>query len=123
MENQKQNQLVFIDEKGEEVLCNILFTFDSDEFNKSYVLFYPVGDLDDDDDQVEVAAASYVPEKDGSVGELFAIETDEEWALIEEVLASFDNDEDCCCDDCCDDDCCDDDCCSDDECDCCHHKK
>lgn len=113
MEN--QNQLVFIDENGNEVLCNILFTFESEEFGKNYVLFTPV--TGEEEEEIEVAAASYVPSEDGTVGELFAVETDEEWEMIEEVLASFD--EDCNCDDCngeCEEEC-------EEECGgcCCHH--
>lgn len=85
MEN--ENTLVYIDEDGNEVLCEILFTFDSKEFGKSYVLFYPVGT--EDDEEIEVLAASYVPGDEGSVGELFDIETDEEWDMIEEVLDTY----------------------------------
>ncbi len=116
---EKENRLTFIDEDGNEVLCEILFTFESKEFNKNYVLFYPVGD---DDDEIEVMAASYVPTEDGE-GELQAIETEEEWAMIENVLDQFD-DEDCDCEDedceCEDEDCdCEDE--DDEECDCHHH--
>ncbi len=111
MENQleKQNQLILVDEDGTEVLCNILFTFDSDEFGKSYVLFSPVSSEENEDGEVEVAAASYIPQEDGTVGELNPIETDEEWELVESVLAQFDEEGcDCCCEDCeeeCDEDC------------------
>lgn len=100
MEN--DNKLIYIDEKGNEVLCEILFTFDSEEFKKSYVLFYPVGA--ENDDEVEVMAASYTPLEDGTVGELNEIETDEEWSLIEETLDSFDDD--CDCEEECDDEDC-----------------
>ena len=31
-----ENQLTVIDENGNELLCEILFTFDSDDYNKSY---------------------------------------------------------------------------------------
>lgn len=82
-----ENTLIYIDEDGNEVLCEILFTFDSDEFGKSYVLFYPVGT--ENDEEIEVIAASYMPEDDGSVGELHDIETDEEWDMIEEVLDTY----------------------------------
>lgn len=99
---EKDNKLVYIDEKGNEILCEILFTFDSEEFKKSYVLFYPVGE--ENEDEVEVMAASYTPLEDGSVGELNEIETDDEWNLIEDTLDSFTDDE-CDCDEC-DDDCC-----------------
>lgn len=114
------NQLTFIDEDGNEVLCDILFTFNAEEFNKNYVLFYPVGS-EDEDGNVEIMAASYVEEEDGSCGELSDVTTDEEWELIEEMLEAFceDNDCDCDCDDCDCEDCeCDDD---EEECCCCHH--
>lgn len=90
---EKENQLIYIDDKGNEVLCEILFTFDDDHFNKSYVLFYPVGAEESEDEEIEVIAASYVPLEDGSVGELFDIETDEEWQMIEETLEAFTADE------------------------------
>lgn len=110
MEN--ENRLTYVDEDGNEVLCEILFTFDSEDFNKSYVLFYPVGS-EDEEEGISVMAASYIPTEDG-IGELNEIETDEEWEMIEEVLQSFD-DEECDCDECEDEEC-DDDCC-------CHHHK
>ncbi|HHX79892.1 MAG TPA: DUF1292 domain-containing protein [Acholeplasmataceae bacterium] len=87
---EKENRLTFIDEDGNEVLCEILFTFESKEFNKNYVLFYPVSG---DEDEIEVMAASYIPTEDGE-GELQAIETAEEWQMIEEVLDQFSEDED-----------------------------
>ena len=84
-----KEHLTFIDEDGNEILCEILFTFDSDLFKKSYVLFYPV--TESDEDNIEVMAASYIPGKDGD-GELYPIETDEEWELIEKVLKQYEED-------------------------------
>ena len=127
---EKEKQLTFIDENGNEILCEILFTFESQEFNKNYVLFYPVSE--DDSDDIEVMAASYVTSENGE-GELQPVETDEEWDLIEDVLAQFeegdlehdhecgcghdhdhDHDHECDCD--CDCDCEDEDCdCEDEE--------
>lgn len=89
MEN--DNKLIYIDEDGNEVLCEILFTFDSDEFQKSYVLFYEVGK--ENDEEVEVLAASYIPLEDGSVGELHDVETEEEWTMIEETLELYSEDD------------------------------
>ena len=84
-----KEHLTFIDEDGNEILCEILFTFDSEMFKKSYVLFYPVSE--NEEDNIEVMAASFVPGKDGD-GELFPIETDEEWELIERVLKQYEED-------------------------------
>lgn len=87
---EKENKLTFIDEDGNEILCEILFTFESKEFGKNYVLFYPVSQADSDD--IEVMAASYVPTENGE-GELQPIETEEEWELIEDVLSQFEENE------------------------------
>ena len=81
--------LTFIDEEGNEILCEILFTFDSDLFKKSYVLFYPVSESNEDN--IEVMAAAYDPGREDA-DELFPIETDEEWELIETVLKQYEED-------------------------------
>ena len=83
----EDNKLTFIDEKGNEVLCEILFTFHSDEFGKDYVLFYPVGE-EDEEGNINIMAASNV-EADGGEGELSEITTEEEWKLIEETLEAY----------------------------------
>ena len=108
----KDTQFVFTDEQGNETLCEILFTFNSEEFNKNYVLFYPVGS-EHEDGSVDVMAASYIENEDGTCGELNDIETDEEWALVEEMLEAFSGDD---CDDC---DC--EECEEGEEHCCCHH--
>ena len=118
-----ENYLTVVDEDGNEILCEILFTFESDETDKAYVFYVPVEGVDDDS-EVEVLCSSYIPEEDGSIGQLFEIDSDEEWDMIEEIfdnyMSSYDDEEDdeCSCEDEEDDECCceDDD---DDEC-CCH---
>lgn len=85
MENIYDKTMTIFDEDGKEVECEILFTYHSDEFNKDYVLFYKKGD--DENEEIEINAAIYTE------NELFEIETDEEWAMIEEVLADFQEDE------------------------------
>lgn len=86
--NHEQNQITVIDEDGNEQLCEILFTFDSEEFGKSYVLYYPIGD-DDDDEEIEIHASAFIPSQDGEDGDLQPIETEAEWDLIEEMLNTF----------------------------------
>lgn len=85
MENIYDKTMTIFDEDGKEVECEILFTYHSDEFNKDYVLFYKKGDYENE--EIEINAAIYTE------NELFEIETDEEWAMIEEVLADFQEDE------------------------------
>lgn len=81
-------KLVVTDENGKDIECDIILTFDSDEYEKSYVIYQIVGD-----ESGEYYAASFNPE-DGDEGKLFQIESDEEWDLIEEVLESFLEEED-----------------------------
>lgn len=97
-ELKNQKQLILVDEDGTEVLCDIIFTFDSDEYGKSYVIFSPVSSEEDDDGNIEVAAAIYVPKEDGTIGDLIPIESDEEWELVESVLGQFDEEQCGCCD-------------------------
>ncbi|WP_433743335.1 DUF1292 domain-containing protein [Falsibacillus pallidus] len=88
MEHGEKN-ITVIDENGNEMLCEVLFTFDSDEFGKSYVLYYPVGAEEDDEDEIEIHASAFVPGEEGEDGELKPIETEEEWDMIEEMLGTF----------------------------------
>ncbi|EIJ78975.1 hypothetical protein PB1_15494 [Bacillus methanolicus PB1] len=84
-----ENNITVIDEEGNEQLCEVLFTFDSEEFGKSYVLYYPVGSDGEDDDEIEIHASAFIPGEDSEEGELMPIETEEEWDMIEEVLNTF----------------------------------
>lgn len=83
-------QLTIIDEQGNETLCQILFTFESEEFNKKYVLFYPIETEEDDEEHIAVMAASYT-EEEGGVGQLHEIEDEAEWRYLEQVLADFED--------------------------------
>ena len=73
------NKITIVDENGNEVEMEILLTFHLDEFNKDYVAYYnPL------QDEIEVFVDSYDEEKN-----LFAVETEEEWNSIEEVIDAF----------------------------------
>lgn len=84
--------ITIVDEDGNEELYQILFTFDSQDFDKSYVLLYPAGTSEDD--EVEIQAYSFVANEEGNAGDLNPIETDAEWDMVEEVLNTFLADED-----------------------------
>lgn len=75
------NCLYVEDENGLEKKMTILFTFDHED--KQYVVFQ---DADHDADQVY--ASRYDDE-----GNLFPIETEEEWEMVEEVINTFAEDE------------------------------
>ena len=79
----KENQLVFVDEQGNEIVCEIILTYESEQTGKKYVIFQAV-----DDESDEIGAASYV-EKENGEGELEPIETEEEWELLQDVINSY----------------------------------
>lgn len=85
--NEEMEYLLVTDEEGNEIQCEIILTFESEEFNKNYVVYQIK-----DDESGEYYAASYNPEDDDE-GKLLQVETEEEWDLIEEVLESFLEDE------------------------------
>lgn len=70
-----------IDEHGNEIDYEIVFTYTDDATKKSYVVYKEPGDSD------EVFAAIY--QADGDGGNLLPIETDEEWDMIEEKLDAY----------------------------------
>lgn len=79
--------MIVIDEEGNEIECDIILTFKNDEFNKSYVVYQIPGDEED------LVTASVYDEDATDGGKLSPIESDEEWDMIEEVLNSFQEDE------------------------------
>lgn len=84
----EDGMFVVTDENGQELECVIVMTFDSDEFEKSYIVYQVK-----DDESGEYFAATFDPE-DGEEGQLGQIETDAEWDLVEEVLENFLEEED-----------------------------
>ncbi|CAN7310858.1 DUF1292 domain-containing protein [Bacillus sp. AFS015802] len=84
-----EKQITVVDEQGNEQLCEVLFTFESDKFNKSYVLYYPLGADENDEEEIEIHASAFMPGDEGQEGELKPIETEEEWDMIEEMLNTF----------------------------------
>lgn len=68
---------------GEELQCTILFTYHYDKNNKDYVVFQVNG-------TDSCAAAIYHPGHDGE-GSLEKVETEEEWAMLEDLLEDYAN--------------------------------
>lgn len=87
MEQNENNRIVIIDGEGKERQCEILFTYNHEETGKNYVVFYPV-DEDDSEENMDLFAYSYI-EKEGGVGDLYPLESDEEYDLINDVVDSF----------------------------------
>lgn len=73
--------LTLINEDGTEIVCDILFTYSYEKTNKNYVVFQVR-------DTQEVSAATYEPTENGE-GRLGKVETEEEWAMLEDLLSDY----------------------------------
>ena len=78
----KENKIVLLDEKGQEKEYDVLFTFESEETNKNYIV-YTDNSLDETGN-VQVFASVYNPEDENT--KLEPIETEKEWKVIETIL-------------------------------------
>ncbi len=72
---------------GQEIECEVLFTFDSEETGKSYVIFTNYGSIKNG--QFEAYANTYNPKIGYS--KLGPIETEHEWMIIETMFNSWQN--------------------------------
>lgn len=79
MEN---NSFTMINENGEEVKYDVLFTFDNEETNKSYIAY--TDNTFDEEGNISVYASIYDPNSKEMV--LEEIKTDKEWKVIETIL-------------------------------------
>ena len=78
-----------LNDEGKEVECEALFTFESDETKKNYIV-YTDNSLDDEGN-TKVYASIYNPNEDET--KLLPIETEKEWKIIETILEELQNDE------------------------------
>lgn len=84
-EFEEEPQLFTItDEAGADQVCEVIHTFSSEQFGKSYVLY--VLATDEPIEDRDIFASQYVSGNDGTIEDLLPIETDEEWAFVEDVL-------------------------------------
>ena len=81
-----KNTFTVINEEGKEVVCNVLFTFDSDETKKSYIVY--TDNTKDKQGNIQVYASIYDPKQEDNM-ELLPIETDKEWKIIETILSEL----------------------------------
>lgn len=84
MINHNENTFIVINDEGKEVICDILFTFDNAETEKSYIV-YTDNSRDEEDGNIQVFASVYAENDDGSKC-LLPIETEKEWRVIEILL-------------------------------------
>ena len=76
-------------EKGKEVEYEVLFTFESDETERNYIVY--TDNKKDKKGNTKVYASIYEEDKKGKV-EMIPIESEKEWKVIETILESIQND-------------------------------
>lgn len=82
---EEKNKFTVIDKDGKEVTCEVLFTFESDETKKHYIVY--TDNSTDSDGNVRVYASIFDPNKEAT--ELEPIETEREWKIVETILDSI----------------------------------
>lgn len=81
----EKNSFTVINDEGKEVVCDVLFTFDSEETGKSYIAY--TDNTKDAKGNVQVYASIYNPEEENP--ELKPIESEKEWKVIETILETL----------------------------------
>ena len=69
-------------ENGEVIECEVLFTFESEETKKNYIVY--TDNTTDEEGNTKVFASTYTPGEDPTT--LLPIETEIEWKIIEAIL-------------------------------------
>ena len=82
----EKNTFTVINKEGKETTCYVLFTFDSEETNKSYVVY--TDNTTDSTGRIQVYASIYNP-KEEHITTLEPIQTDKEWKIIETILSTL----------------------------------
>lgn len=80
-----ENKFTYIDEDGNKIQCDILFTFDLKKTGKNYIIF--TDNTIDEDGNIKTYARTYNPNEE--ICDLGNIETEEEWKMIEAILSSL----------------------------------
>ncbi|HLR08286.1 MAG TPA: DUF1292 domain-containing protein [Bacillota bacterium] len=88
---ESKERIIIPDENGEEHLFEVLFTFDVDKTEQSYIAVIPVEQKEAD--EVEVYAFRYEETSKEDDLSLFPIESDEEWDMVEEMLHTLTDDD------------------------------
>ena len=70
---------------GDQIICDILFTFENDETKKNYIVY--TDNTKDEDGRVRVYASTYEP--DNPKTKLEDIKTEKEWKVIDTILQTL----------------------------------
>ena len=81
----EKKKFVVIDEKGNKVECEPLFTFESEETKKQYVVY--TDNSKDKDGNTRIFASIYKVNDKG--GEFLPIKDEKEWKVVETILESI----------------------------------
>ena len=92
-ENMKNEEMTFkvLNDEGKEIECEVLFTFESEETGKNYIVY--TDNSIDEDGNTKVFASIYNPDEDET--KLLPIETEKEWRIIETILEELQNEAAC----------------------------
>ena len=77
----QEMKFTITNEEGKEITCEILFTFDSEETGKNYIVY--TDNTKDEEGNIKVYASVYDP---NDTTKLEPITTDKEWKIIQIVL-------------------------------------
>lgn len=72
-----------MNDKGKEIECFVIFTHFDAAFNKHYIVYTPT---EMSAGATQLYAAVYNPNNNGDITDFQKIESDEEWAMIEEKI-------------------------------------
>jgi len=82
MSKEKKNVFTVLNDEGKEIECEVLFTFESEETNKNYLVY--TDNTTDENGNIKVYASIFDPNEETS--DLLPIETEREWKIIETIL-------------------------------------
>ncbi len=80
--NDEKISFKVMNEEGKNIECEVLFTFESEETKKNYIVY--TDNTTDDDGNTKVYASIYNPKDEKSI--LYPIESEKEWKIIETIL-------------------------------------
>ena len=82
-QNYEEPEIIYIpDEDGNEEEFEVIMKFEVDDSDKKYMMVVPL--ISDNEEEDEVYAFRY--EEDGDDLQLFTIDDEEEWAIVEETF-------------------------------------
>ena len=79
---EEKNSFILRDDNGKETKYDVLFTFDNEETEKSYIV-YTDNSLDEKGN-VKGFASTYIPNSNDT--RLMPVETEKEWKIIEIIM-------------------------------------